>query len=764
MNKEILPVDFGNKLDQSIVEKPKLSSFLQSLLKTHKKETGFLSSLSTSISSQHEMNKTIVSGDGMDETAVLDNTIWTIEKDANSVNLLHHAPVSEEKTQDEKTCEITQVFHKDGAMEETKVISSRIWTEREVYTQEGDKTQILNKDGNMEETKVLTGGIWNGLERNSWIADSKNLVGNFRQVEEETQIFGKDDDMEETKALAGEILNTDGNMEDTKVLTGGIWNGLERSSLTADSKNPMENFRQVEEETQIFGKDDDMEETKALTGEISIGDVTLLEKSEINEWLENSKTQTASVVLEHSTIQEKKDVEIEREQRKKNNSFMQEDSERKEKEGENNMLEMLNDKNFRTSVVKEKLSESKEFGPNEEDSEVTFKITKMEKTITDEWQENTKGQTASGVLEDSKLKEKKDVEIDGEEKENNKILTQDDTERQEKEGENKMYSEMWNDKNCSTSLLKEKVSELKEFDTVSEDSKSTFENKKIEKENEAAVKDDCFVVFQHTDPLVDPTKPETELGKHGEEIICDRDDGNTRTLTDLRNILKRPTPKVDDTLLSPDESLLKVKHEDVISNQMHTEVPYVNGENKTRMFSNQSVLLDETKMEASRIETVSNQTMSEEESIEENKTISFDGQSAMMEETQMVPTELAQENELMAYGSSQTETNSGTIDKLLTIPGNNETVFFGKDTGMMNETKITTSPVNYMKHCSEEEIILPAADLSKSPENITQDGRSMMSATGVQGTDEKSAGVYIKLFLLSSCIFSESFDLVKDKL
>lgn len=610
-NKEISPVDFGSKFDdQSIVEKPKLTGFLQSLLKTQRKEKteGFQSTLSTSISSQHESNKTILFGDGMDETTVLDSTIWTKEKDENSINHLHQANVSVEKIEDEKNCEMTQVFHRGGAMEETKVFSCRIWTEEEVYAEENEKTQILNKDGNMEETKVLTGGIWTGLERNSWMTDSKN---------------------------------------------------------------PMGNFRQVEEETKTFGKDDDMEETKALTGEISIAGTTSLEKTKIDEWLENTNAQTASIVLENSTLKDKKDVEIKGEQMEKTKIFIQEDADKKEKEEENKMFSKMWNEN--TSFLKEKVIELKESDPDGEDSEVTFKIKKLQK-------------------------------------------------------ENEMEKTM--------------IDELME----------------TEKENEAAVKAEGFVELQGSDPLVDSTDRETESGRQGEEIICDKDDENTRTLADMRNLLKKPTSKFDGILLRPKERPLKVNHENVTSSQMHKEVPCKNEGNKTLMFSNQSVLLDETKLVTAMIETVSKQKTSENESMQENKitenkTILFGDQSAMMEETETVPTELAQENDVLAYVGAQTKTNSGTVDQLPTITGNNIRTFFENDKGIMDEMKMITTSVDSMKTCSEGEDILPSVDLFKLTENTMQNGKFIVDVTGVQTTDEKSPGMYIRLFIFLSYSF-----------
>lgn len=253
---------------QTGAEKPKATGFLKSLLKSEKKDGDnavFFAQSSSSVS-QHERTQIFGSGDGMDETAVLDNTIWTMEKrDLPRTEGLLQNHVTMEKSSVESNCEKTHVFHSGDAMEETKVFTGTIWTKEEISVQEVEKTQIFDGNGKMdmmEETKVLSGGIWMG-------SDGKADV----EVEK-TKIFGMEDQMEETKVLTGGIwtgetktndkTRTVDLMEETKPLTGPTMFEHPNQSSNSDRATKIDEYA---DKTKNFAQDK-MDDTEVVSSSI----------------------------------------------------------------------------------------------------------------------------------------------------------------------------------------------------------------------------------------------------------------------------------------------------------------------------------------------------------------------------------------------------------------------------------------------------------------------------------------------------------------
>lgn len=250
---------------QTGAEKPKATGFLKSLLKSQKKDEENVVFFAQS-SSQHDRTQIFGPGDGMDETAVLDNTIWTMEKrDLPSADGSQQNHVTMEKISVESNCEKTHVFHSGDAMEETRVFTGTIWTKEEICVQEVEKTQIFDEDGKMdmmEETKVLPGGIWMGSD------------GKADEDIEKTKIFGMEDQMEETKVLTGGILTSeartiDGSktvnlMEETKPLTGLI---MVEHPVQLDNSERATKIEEHTDKTKIFAQDD-MDETEVVSSSI----------------------------------------------------------------------------------------------------------------------------------------------------------------------------------------------------------------------------------------------------------------------------------------------------------------------------------------------------------------------------------------------------------------------------------------------------------------------------------------------------------------
>ncbi|XP_062574560.1 uncharacterized protein LOC134236407, partial [Saccostrea cucullata] len=747
---ENLTADLASELNyQSDLEKPKATGFLQSLLKNPNKD--FIENLRSAHSTPSEFERTQVfaSGDGMDETAVLDNTIWTMEKrDHHSLDMIqkHHNVV--EKIHVESNSEVTQVFHGGDAMEETKLISGGIWTEEEIHMKEREKTRLYSTGGNMEETRVLKGEILMGSDRDGGVMfNSQGVEKPFQQGWEETKIFVKDDNMEETKALTGGIWtamesnveNTDSkgslqsqfkqskeetkifgkgdSMEETKALTGGIWTDLERSVGKTDIRNSLGSVFKQGEETKIFGKEDSMEETKALLGEIWTGSdrsFGVIEsrnqvgKSLNQDWekmqifgkednMEETKALTGGIFTgpEASGDKSGKGDSIV-------NSFKQDGEETKKVTKEDNMEET------RALTGGIWMAEAQS----------------NEKTKTLSLMEETKPLTGVIEVEDStKGGRKEEVNGMGEQIEKSRNHVQD--------GEQQVVASLFSKE------YENKVHEMEEADSDN-DSEISFNIKKTDTDNTTTPQAENVFAAKRTEPLVESTEKE----RCDEDMVIDKGDGNTRTLADLKNLLKEHTTKFDDILMKPVESLSVVKDNVIASQSENVERQ---GENKTLMFSNKSDWLEETKMVTANIEIGSKQNIISKPEISdllkvaENKTVLFADKSAAMDETKPVTTNLISDNEPLAFASgvaAQSQMVSETVEKLPTITGSNVTLTFGNNSGAMEETKITTASLTCISVKNKLEGN-DVAGLPKLTDSIWAEGESNMNLNGTQKTDDK---------------------------
>lgn len=118
------------------VEKLKVIGFLKSLLKSEKKDWDnvvFFGQFFFFVF-QYERIQIFGLGDGMDEIAVFDNTIWITEKrDLFRIEGLLQNYVIMEKILVESNCEKIYVFYSGDVMEEIKVFIGIIWIKEEIF-------------------------------------------------------------------------------------------------------------------------------------------------------------------------------------------------------------------------------------------------------------------------------------------------------------------------------------------------------------------------------------------------------------------------------------------------------------------------------------------------------------------------------------------------------------------------------------------------------------------------------------------------------
>ncbi|XP_061197604.1 uncharacterized protein LOC133205751 [Saccostrea echinata] len=784
---ENMTADLASELDVlSNLEKPKATGFLQSLLKNQNKDKIENLRSAYSTSTEFERTQVFTSGDGMDETAVLDSTIWTVEKrDLHRLDTLQKSHDVVEKIHVESNSEVTQVFHGGDAMEETKLISGGIWMEEEIYKQGREKTQIFSTDGNMEETKVLKGEILTGSDRDVEVTvNSQAVEKHFQQGWEETKISVKDDNMEETKALTGgiwtgiersvgitggksslesqfkqggeetRIFGKGDNMEETKALTGGIWTDLERSFGKTNRENSLVSGLRKGEETKIFGKEDSMEETKALLGEIWTGSESVGvigsrnpvekcfmqggEESQIfgkDDNMEETKALTGGIFTDPEAIGGKagKDDSI-------MNSFKQGGEETKKVAKEDNMEETKALTGGIWTAESQSIERTKTVNLMEETKALTGGIwtaesQSIERTKTVNLMEETKALT--GVIEvesSTQVDRKGEVNRMGEQTEKSEKHVQD--------GDQKDVASLCKKEHES------KMSEMEEADSDN-DSEISFNFKKTETGNTTSLQADDVFEAKRTEFLVESTVTEKESERCGEEVISDKGDGNTRTLADLKNLLKEHTSKFDDILMNPVEGSTLIKENIIASKNENIET---HGENKTLMFSNKSDWLEETKMVTANIEIGSTQNSISKNDIldwprvAENKTVLFADKSAAMDETKPVTANLISDNEPLASVpgvGAENKIVSETVEKLPTLTGSNITLTFGNNSGAMEETKIKTS-LSTVQNRLEGKDVSTVHELPQLAESIMADRKSNINLTGTQKTDDKQLSLMME--------------------
>lgn len=162
-------------------------------------------------------------------------------------------------------------------------------------------------------------------------------------------------------------------------------------------------------------------------------------------------------------------------------------------------------------------------------------------------------------------------------------------------------------------------------------------------------------------------------------------------------------------------------------------------QNQTLMFSNKSAMLEETKMVTTSIETGSSKEEFDMRKPVENQTVLFDDGNAMMEETKAVTSNLIIEPEppsSAGASSSLVKEKSEMVDKMPTMAGGNMTVFFGNDTGAMEETKMATTTLGSLKTSSGKNDGLPLMDIPKLPDEGVISG----SVKNTTRSDEKLEG------------------------
>nr|XP_022342251.1 uncharacterized protein LOC111136001 isoform X3 [Crassostrea virginica] len=630
---ENIPVELDSDYEAQPAEKPKATGFLQSLLKNqskNEKKVVLFSQSSSCSTSQHDRTQIFGSGDGMDETTVLDSTIWTMEKRdslRNYTSTQNH--VTLEKIHVENTC----VFHNGDAMEETKVISGQIWTKNDICLERGEKTQIFSEDGEldmMEETKVLDGRILTESNLNVTKSDWMSEVP--REEEEKTKIFDVEDGMEETR-----------------VLTGGIWTG--ENGITDKT-----------------GTQEVMKETQPLTGSIRVGQHTGMD-------------------------------DIEDEKGEKTKIFVQDDMEETEvvsisllEIGERNQikvgLEVGNDKKLKTRILDEKSEKTAyELKEDDSDEEITFNIKKTlieNETFPQKDDKMLKEQVSIAEPTDDKLRYSENAVTDKE--------------------------------NGNTRSLADLKARLKEHTTRFDDNLLRPDEKlaKSHDSNEIVSqmdKSNGTVMFSNKSAMLEETKMMTTSIVTGLKLLedqgrledVDKPMENKTVLFNDKSELLEETKMVTASIETGSHLLKEPTYR---MDELHKPL-----DNKTLLFSDKSVMLEETKMVTTNIETNSKLKNVTEGALDthepvENKTVLFDNKSAMMEETKAVTSNLQMEAELpsMVGGSvNQMKGMSETVESLPKMASNsNMTIFFGNDTGAMEQTGIAaTSNLSQQKNSFE---------------------------------------------------------------
>lgn len=559
---------------------------------------------------------------------------------------------------------------------------------------QNERTQIFGSGDGMDETAVLDNTIWTTEKRD--LSRTEGLLQNHVTMKkisvesncEKTQVFHSGDAMEETKVFTGTIWTKEEisvqEVEKTQVFDGnGKMDMMEETKVLSggiwmgsDGKADVE-----VEKTKIFGMEDQMEETKVLTGGIWTGETKTNDKTRTVDLMEETKPLTGLTMFEHPN----------------------------------------------QSSNSERATKIDEYS----DKTTKFAQDKMDDTE---------------VVSSSILKTEKEDSL----------------------------TDIRNNQNLNVSVSKENLNELKEDDS---DEEVTFNIKKTFTGSETlSNKDNTLKEVREQDPDTE----QSEKDKQSEVTVGDKDDGNTRSLADLKARLKEHTSRFDDTLLRPEERQSKTSSDFVKSSQIQTNFGVLDldkkPQNETLMFSNKSAMLEETKMMTTSIEAVSqlpkkpqNQTLmfsnksamleetkmvttsietgSSKEEFDmpkpvENQTVMFDDGNAMMEETKAVTSNLIIEPELPSSAgasSSLVKETSEMVDKLPTIAGGNMTVFFGNDTGAMEETKMATTTVGSLTTSSGKNNGLPMMDIPKLPDEGVISG-SVMNTTNTTRSDEKLEG------------------------
>lgn len=557
-----------------------------------------------------------------------------------------------------------------------------------------ERTQIFGSGDGMDETAVLDNTIWTTEKRD--LSRTEGLLQNHVTMEkvsvesncEKTHVFHSGDAMEETKVFTGTIWTKEEisaqEVEKTQIFDGnGKMDMMEETKVLSGGIWMGSDGKADEEveKTKIFGMEDQMEETKVLTGGIWTGETKTNDKTRTVDLMEETKPLTGLTMFEHP-----------------NQSSNSE----------------------RATKIDEYSDKTKNFAQD-----------KMDDTE---------------VVSSSILKTEKEDSL----------------------------TDIGNNQNLNVSVSKENLNELKEDDS---DEEVTFNIKKTFTGSETVSnKDNTLKEVREQDPDTE----QSEKDKQSEVTVGDKDDGNTKSLADLKARLKEHTSRFDDTLLRPEERQSKTSSDFVKSSQIQTNFGVLDldkkPQNETLMFSNKSAMLEETKMMTTSIEAVShlpkkpqNQTLmfsnksamleetkmvttsietgSSKEEFDmpkpvENQTVMFDDGNAMMEETKAVTSNLIIEPELPSSAgasSSLVKETSEMVDKLPTMAGGNMTVFFGNDTGAMEETKMATTTVGSLTTSSGKNNGLPLMDIPKLPDEGVISG-SVMNTTNTTRSDEKLEG------------------------